>query len=831
MVAQIKRLKFNLLSPMMIKKMAAVKITTSDVYDADAYPVPGGVMDPHMGVIDPGMRCKTCGGKSGECNGHFGYIELAKPILNILFIKTIKQLLFLTCQYCGGLLVDAEKLQKGVNINKLKPTKNCPSCGKPQGKLKFEIPQSFRRDKKTLNSEEIREQFEKISNRDVKLLGIEGGRPEWLILTLMAVPSITTRPSITLMNGERSEDDLTHKLVDIVRINQRLASNLEIGAPDFILEDLWELLQYHVTTFFNNEVSGIPPARHRSGRQLKTLTQRLKSKDGRFRHNLTGKRVDFSARTVISPDPNIGINEVGVPEIMAKELTIPIRVTEANSKYLRECVKKGPNVVNGANYIIRPDGLRKKITDKNIDVILEELSIGYIVERHISDGDIVLFNRQPSLHRMSIMAHRVRVMPDRTFRLNLTVCRPYNADFDGDEMNLHVPQTAEARAEAEQLMLVENNIRSPRFGGNIIGGEQDFISGSYLLSKKDTKNTKTMTAQMLAQINMFPDLTKREYTGKEIVSMILPDKLNLEYKSSSCKKCKVCTKQKCEYDAYVWIKDGQLMTGVIDEKAIAPAKGIIMDRIDQEFGHEEARKFLERITGLSTEFLMRRGFSISVKDEELPSHIKKEINKFVDKHLIEAKKLIDDYKKGKIEAYPGRNLEETLEEMVIKELQQILSESQELIRGNVKENDAVVMAKTGARGSIQNLTFMAGLIGQEALRGKRIFRGYQNRTLSHFEKNDLSPKAHGFVSSSYKEGLSPIEFFFESMKGREGIMDSSLKTRISGYMQRRLINALQDILVWKDGSARDGSKNIIQFVAGEDGIDPSKSDRGMIINL
>ncbi|MCK4809133.1 MAG: DNA-directed RNA polymerase subunit A', partial [Candidatus Aenigmarchaeota archaeon] len=192
---------------------------------------------------------------------------------------------------------------------------------------------------------------------------------------------------------------------------------------------------------------------------------------------------------------------------------------------------------------------------------------------------------------------------------------------------------------------------------------------------------------------------------------------------------------------------------------------------------------------------------------------------------------IDDFKNGKIEVQPGLTPDETLEGLILGELYEVVNKSQNLIAKEVKESDALIMAKTGARGSIQNLTFMAGIIGPETVQGHRIFRGYKGRTLPHYKKGDLSAEAHGFVRSCYKKGLSPTEFFFEAMKGREGIMDSSLKTRISGYMQRRLVNALQDIIVAKDNSARDSVGGVIQFVAGEDGVDPAKSDGGKLLNI
>ncbi len=825
----IKAIKFEIMSPQDVKKLAVMKVTTSEVYDADAYPVKDGVTDPRLGVVDPGIRCRTCGGRFGECPGHFGYIELAKPVLNVLYLKQIKILLSLTCPECGKLLVDKSKVKTDADRLKAEVPKQCPHCGTKIEKVKFEKPYHFYRGEKQLNPEEIRAHFEKISDEDAQALGLKGGRPEWLVLTLLLVPPITARPSITLETGERSEDDLTHKLVDIVRINQRLAENLEIGAPQFIIEDLWELLQYHVATYFNNELSGVPPARHRSGRPLKTLSQRLKTKEGRFRHNLTGKRVNFSARGVVSPDPLISVNDIGVPLEVAMTLTIPIKVTSHNIGFLKQLVRNGSDKYPGANYIIRPDGTRKRILPDNKEDLAEELAEGYIVERHLLDGDVVLFNRQPSLHRMSIMAHRVRVMPGKTFRLHLAACPPYNADFDGDEMNLHVPQTAEARAEAEELMLVEKNIRSPRFGGPIIGATQDFISGAYILTKKGSKFSREEAAQILAAAGVYVDLDKDEYEGKELFSMLLPDDLNIEFKAACCQKCSECKKENCEYDAYVVVRNGSLVCGAIDSKAISPFKGLLLDKIDMEYGHEAAREFLDRVTKMCIRALMIRGFTISVSDIDLPANIKKEIKKIVDKTYKKIDEIIERYRKGEIEPYPGRTVEETREDLIMAELFNAVNEVQEIIKANFKETDAMIMAKTGARGSLQNLTYMAGLVGQEMIRGGRAFRGFKGRTLAHFKREDLGPKAHGFVESSFIKGLDPIEFFFEVMKGREGIMDSSLKTRVSGYLERRLVNALHDLRVDHDWTVRDAAGSIVQFIPGEDGIDPAKSSWGKLI--
>ena len=441
----IKSIQFSLMSPQLTRKLAVAEITKAELYDNDGFPLEGGVMDPKLGIIDPGLRCRTCGKSMGACFGHFGFIELTKPVIHVLYSKLIYRILKMICKNCSRVIGSPTSV-----------IKKCSHCAAEQQPVKFEKPYSYFEGENILSPIQIRERLEKIPDEDLEKIGLKGGRPEWLILTLLLVPPVIMRPSITLETGERSEDDLTHKLVDIIRINQRLRENIDIGAPDFIIADLWELLQYHSATFFDNELSGIPAARHRSGRPLKTLADRLKSKEGRFRQNLAGKRVNFSARTVISPDPAISINEVGVPLVVAKELTIPVVVTDKNLEYAKQLIMRTPDWPS-VNYVFRTDGRRKKVTAENKEEVIKELTPGYIVERHLQNGDIVLFNRQPSLHRMSIMAHRVRVTPWRTFTLNICVCPPYNADFDGDEMNLHVLQTEEAQAEAKFLMEVQKH--------------------------------------------------------------------------------------------------------------------------------------------------------------------------------------------------------------------------------------------------------------------------------------------------------------------------------------------------------------------------------------
>ncbi len=848
-------LRFEVLSPQEIRRMSVAKVITPETYDDDGFPIEAGLMDPRLGVIDPGLRCRTCSGKAGECPGHFGHIELAAPVIHVGYAKLIAKLLNATCRECGRILLKDERRDKYIEeierkrelgqdyedvvkeVFRLTKGKKCPHCGAEQIEIKFDKPTFFYEGEHRLTPKDIRERLEKISSEDLPAFGMDprAVRPEWMVLTVLPVPPVTVRPSIILETGQRSEDDLTHKLVDIIRINQRFMENKEAGAPQLILEDLWELLQYHVTTYLDNEVSGIPPARHRSGRPLKTLAQRLKGKEGRFRGSLSGKRVNFSARTVISPDPNLSINEVGVPQIIAEELTVPLYVTERNIDEAREYILRTEHPK--ANYVIRLDGRRIRVMDTNREELAEKLEPGMIVERQLMDGDIVLFNRQPSLHRMSIMAHYVRVLPYKTFRLNPAVCPPYNADFDGDEMNMHVPQGLEAQAEARSLMAVQEHILSPRFGGPIIGGIHDHISGLYLLTRGEKLFTREEVVSILKplKITKLPK-PKREglWTGKQIFSSILPE-ISIEFKAEICQGCEECKKEECEYDAYVVIKKGELLAGTIDEKAVGAFKGIIIDEITRKYGNEETRKFIDNVTHLAIRAIMHTGFSFGISDEDIPEEAISQIHEVIGGAERRVEELIKAYREGNLEPMPGRSIRETLEMKIMQVLGRARDQAGKIAsRFLGMENPAVIMAVSGARGSMLNLTQMAACIGQQSVRGERIKRGYTytNRTLSHFKPGDLGAKARGFIKSSYKEGLTPVEFFFHAMGGREGLVDTAVRTSQSGYLQRRLINALQDLKVEYDGTVREQTSGLlVQFRYGEDGVDPMKSFRGKAVDV
>lgn len=799
------KISFSLISPEQIKKLAAAKIVTPELYDIDGYPVDGGLMDLRLGAIDPGVKCRTCGGRLKECLGHPGRIDLARPIMHLKYIPLIEMGLRCFCHNCGKLLLADKELEKyspSERAKKAKDSKKCPHCNNACEKVKLDKPTNFYIGKKRLFPTKVREILVNIKDEELKKIGVnpKTSRPEWAVLTSLLVPSVTIRPSIILESGERSEDDLTHKLSDIIRANQRLWENLNAGAPEVIIEDLWDLLQFHVTTFFDNTVARIPPARHRSGQPLKTITERIKGKEGRIRKNLAGKRVNYSGRTVISPDPKIEINEVGVPYEIATVVTVAETVSDLNIEKLKDLILKGSNYP-GASYVVRPDGRRKKITDELKEEIITELTPGYKVERHLQDGDVVLFNRHPSLHRGSLMAHFVKVLPGRTFRLHPAAAPPYGADFDGDEMNIHSPQTEEARAEAKILLDIKSNLISPKNNSNWIGCVKDTITGNYLLGKANL--TKEEANQLLFDSGIDMSVSKKNIDGLELFSMILP---KVNFSNDSIK-----------------IKDGKILEGVVDKTTFSKEKGALIKELDKKVGRLETFEIIRKVFNLANNYITKRGITTSVNDLDIDDDVIKMGDEVIAKAKEKTNETIKEYNNGTLEIIPGKTIEESREIKILQILNEVRTKIGSIVKKEFAESNPVShMINAGGGGNILNITQMACCVGQQALAGGRVNIGYNNRTLSFFNKGDLSAEARGFINNPLIKGLRSDEFFFQGMTGRDSLMDTALRTPKSGYLYRRLANALQDLRVEYDKTVRDSNNNIIQFVYGTDGKDVSK---------
>ena len=664
----------------------------------------------------------------------------------------------------------------------------------------------------------------RISEQDLRNMGLNSdyARPEWMIVTVLPVPPPPVRPSISMDGtgtGMRNEDDLTYKLGDIIRANGNVKQAIREGSPAHIARDFEELLQYHVATYMDNDIAGQPRALQKSGRPVKAIRARLKGKEGRLRGNLMGKRVDFSARTVITGDANLSLDEVGVPRSIARTLTYPETVTPYNIGKLHQLVENGPNEHPGAKYVIRSDGTRIDLRHHRRAAQIS-LEYGWKVERHLMDGDYIIFNRQPSLHKESMMGHRVRVMPYSTFRLNLSVTSPYNADFDGDEMNLHVPQSEETRAEVKELCLVPQNIVSPQKNAPLMGIVQDSLAGVYKLCRRDVFLDKEQVMNLMLWVPGWDGIIPQpailkprpRWTGKQMISMVIPPEVTIHSGPDDYNSLLK--------DDSLLIQGGQLIYGLLKKKHVGAQAGGIVHISYNELGPSAAMAFLNGVQQVVTYWLLHNGHSIGIGDTIPDKKTIEKVQLDIDDEKANVAELTAKATANELEALPGMNVRATFEHEVGVALNRARDRAGTTTQNSLKDsNNAVTMANSGSKGSSINISQMSALVGQQMVEGKRIPFGFKYRTLPHFTKDDYSPESRGFVENSYLRGLTPTEFFFHAMAGREGLIDTAVKTAETGYIQRRLVKALEDLSARYDGTVRNSLGDIIQFLYGEDGLD------------
>ncbi|SHO79390.1 RNA polymerase III largest subunit C160 [Malassezia sympodialis ATCC 42132] len=898
---KIKNIQFGVMSKQEIVNLAELEVITRDIYDMpNRQPRTGGVLDRRLGVSDKLSTCETCGHRMADCVGHYGYIKLVLPVFHVGFFKHVVSILQMVCKSCARILLEEpdrrkflrrfrrpglENLQrtqtfKAVNAVARK-TLYCPYCGATNGTVKkagvLKVVHEKFRQKKTeeemlefrrtfmtavsmgngelaphlgkaqedLNPLRVLDLFRRISDEDCELLGLKPqfGRPEEYIWQYICVPPVCIRPSVA-QDGATNEDDLTVKLTEIVFTNNIIKSGLTKGSKGTTTAQLveqWDFLQLSVALYINSEMPGVPPM---SGHKpIRGFCQRLKGKQGRFRGNLSGKRVDFSGRTVISPDPNLAIDEIAVPERVAKTLTYPERVFAHNIETMREAVRNGTDRHPGANYHINGrDGFKRFLKFPGMrEDIAANLRVGDVVERHIRDGDIVLFNRQPSLHKLSIMCHRVKVRPWRTFRLNECVCNPYNADFDGDEMNMHVPQTEEARTEALTLMGVKHNLVTPRNGEPIIAAIQDFITASFLLSRRDRFFTRAQFTQLCSyfadgtvRVDLPPPAIQkpvRLWTGKQLFScLIRPNKsspvlVNVEARCRTFEKPRDGhPKEMSPNDGYLVIQNSEVLCGVMDKATVGDGnKHSVFGVILRDYGPDATIAAMNRLAKTCARWLSNQGFSLGISDVTPGQRLRDTKDRHVRDAYAQCTDLIELAKRGKLENLPGCDQEQTLESKISGVLSSVRSDVGEICMTELsRHNAALLMAVCGSKGSKINVAQMVACVGQQIISGSRVPNGFQDRSLPHFPKKSKDPPSKGFVRNSFFSGLEPTEFLFHAISGREGLVDTAVKTAETGYMQRRLMKALEDLSTHYDFSVRNSVGGVVQFLYGDDGLDPAE---------
>ena len=884
--------QFGLLNPEKVRRQSVVAIISPVLYTRQL-PAAGGMNDLRMGTCDRRMHCATCRHDIIKCPGHYGHLDLAAPMYHVSMISVVLKMLRCVCVFCSHMLADIDEFDPRLTsiqererlafvTNLCKSRRRCPQCETPQPKfthvrastqivldttgLKFESEEEEAAMNQPFTAARARTILAGISDANVRIMGPNPtfARPEWMILTVLQIPPPISRPCITASDGSRTkgQDDVTVKLVEIFKANKAASTALreagcrsgfmpdvvdELLGPDEVAEDAspekmqavqnaLDLLQQHLVHYFYYGSQGTDSKMIGTGgrahcRTLRLIPDRWRTKKGRFRGNLGGKRVDFSSRTVASPAPDYDVNEVGIPEVVANHLTFPERVTPFTRADLTARVRRGFGVRDGASTVIVPgcDPIDLGLCTNRDSIELED---GWVVERHLVNGDWVLLNRQPSLHRMSIMAHKIRIIPDKTFRLPVCDTTPYNADFDGDELNVHVLQTHDARAEAEALMSVNTQMISPETNKPIVALVQDSLVAAFLMSQRNTFLHRHQAMQMLMTLRYLdtpywlppPAILKPTplWTGKQLFSLLFPKHL--------------------VYDAVVrdgvdddvgrdggWfdfmerrvrVYDGDLVCGSLCKKTLGTSANGIVHVIIRDWGFDRAARFVSDAQRLLQAYMLIRGFSVGVGDCVMGEATHDRVNSLMNDVFSAVEKVEKEARSVPTALVDG---------CVTKMLGAFLTRGgAEVVKDvNVNTGNRVsVMIESGAKGSPINSSQILSAVGQQNVEGGRIPLGVDGRTLPCFRHGDASAKARGFVCNSYNTGLTPTEYFFHAMGGREGLVDTAVKTSSTGYLQRRLSKAQEGLQVGYDTSTvRNASGSIIQFYYGGDSFYPTHLER------
>ena len=855
-------IQFGIFGPDEIVRRSVVEVISPSTYDGNE-PKIGGLFDPRMGVLENGKSCRSCGQTNHGCPGHFGHYRLARPVYFIQFLPEIRNVLRCVCIRCGKLLIDKNThprilKRRGEARRKLvlEACSNVKRCGQEtedgcgtttptkfyidgiarivaewEQKPTDEAPGESAATKKSvitqpLEVEYVLRLFRQITDEDVDFMGLSRYwcRPDWMICTVLPIPPPQVRPSVVQENNQRSEDDLTHKLFEIIKNNKKLQDLINKNSNRNMIHDMTVLLQYHVATLVDNKIPGVAPSAQRGGRPLKSLQQRIGSKEGRVRYNIQGKRVEQSARSVITGDPNISIAEVGVPMKIAMNLTRPEVVTNYNRDTLYKYVQNGADVFPGAKSVVRgKDG--RMISLKHVNTKEIKLYNGDTVNRHLMDGDIILFNRQPTLHRMSMMGHRVRVLPYNTFRLNVTVTRPYNADFDGDEMNAHIPQSYEATAELQEIASVPMQIIRPRDSTPVIGVVQDALAGSYLATRPGNYFTRREFMNMMMKNKRFSTIPEPvmqdkfpRYTGQQMIETLLAP-INLNMANS------MYDSSKADSDM-VKIVEGKFLQGTLDKGVFNKSGKGIVHVTYNDYGPKEAVDLMDGLQSMMESYLIMKGFSVGISDLIADEDTRKKMEETIQIKKKEIYDLTLQLHMGLFTNNSGKSNQEEFEAKCIGILGKATDDAGKVgVNSLSGENRLMAMVRSGSKGDKTNVAQMIACLGQVSIEGRRIPYGFTDRTLPHYKMFDDGAEARGFVESSFMRGLTPQEFFFHAMAGREGLIDTAVKTADTGYTQRQLIKAMEDLMTQHDGTVRDSSGKIVQFRYGEDGINSTKLEQ------
>ena len=904
---ELSEIRFGVMSPEEIERMSVC-----DVTDSSYKPDKPSVYNNRMGFNTSSRGvCATCALSYKDCPGHMGSITLHTPIFNpIFFSKTVLYMqIFCKNPDCLKPVMHLEDLKKIAHLGvKEIATKSanlniCSQCSSQHHKITGDsknLTISVKKDSTEFSAKWVYNNFfRKIKPEFIRMLGVDPDmtHPKNFIFKHFPVMPPCARPGVQDIGGNDSDDDLTWKLCEIVRINNSLyelaASNNAEEIQAYNKE--FDKLKQSIVQYYNGSSK---QQRNTNGRITNGLCDRLKGKHGRIRKNIMGKRVDHSARSVISPDSSLKFGELGVPYRVAMSLTTTDTVSALNKKNLEDLVNNDmADTYSRQNRLIKIKNARyesistgdliykdekdsnpfkvknadcvyygkmdlrsitearecSKITlekgmlvkktdrDEKIPVVKDiQLQIGDVVNRYLQDGDYVLLNRQPTLHKGSMIAFKVKVKDkdsdSKTFSFNLATTKTFNADFDGDEMNIHVPQSYKTKAELKLLCAAENIIVSEQNSTPNISIVQDSLVSAFIMSIKDrpfeeshfndiasavTIQGKSLDAAFIQnKIKMFRKVYAEHkqyadpedpYTTRLLLSLLFPDDFDYQ------RKCHVLE------DCTVRIKKGILYQGCLDKASLGSSSESIIQRLNNYYSKEIAAEFITNIQLVTNRFMTHYGFSIGYSDcfPEDPSIFSK-IEKDTDMYLEKANKMEStlerEYKEHKI-LITLQNASENSKKHVLKGM-------------NMDNNSFLTAVTAGSKGDAYNLGQTTGSLGQQHLRSGRVRKMLDGkRSLPHYPKDEkqmsLRDKfvSRGFILSSLSKGLTPQEFFFYAMAGREDICSKALGTASSGYLQRRLVKLMEDLQVMYDGTVRDSNGDIIQFSYGDNSIGCDKYAR------
>ncbi|KAL6873364.1 hypothetical protein ACP4OV_013446 [Aristida adscensionis] len=1049
-----------------IKRISVKKIIKSDRLDAKNYPVPGGLLDPAMGpindidtylfrivecrigqlvgiffgiyqwkpvyVVHLSMLCKSCGQQSVRCPGHFGHIELAKPLFNPLLFTSLKNLLQVTCFYCRKFRLSKEQVDRYVNELELlvrgdvANAKNLDNSGK--GAILSEEDDiteatsghksSVEKDKKTWTSIQLKEVLsvfsmlmkkrqKKCAKCDMKSPAIASPIHGWLIkdssasaVRANAIANFKLKgDSHVHGSGETGVSGLDEELTSPGAVSKGSTSEIRHLSDDTIkemvassgkkhllptevesiLKDLWKNESRFCMLLCDFQRNTLNESQKRRGYEMFFLTsllvapnrfrpstssslgimehpqnvllskvqeanlalqnisaganhmdvlrrwmdlqrsvnvlydsskglvkneknahgirQLLEKKEGILRQKMMGKRVNYACRSVISPDPYLAVNEIGIPPVFAMKLTYPEKVTPWNAKMLQEAIKNGADIHPGAThyrdnnnmYKLQAAPAKRRAIAKMLPASRGSISQpgkdpkcefeSKVVYRHLQDGDIVLVNRQPTLHKPSMMAHFVRVLPgEKTIRMHYANCSTYNADFDGDEMNVHFPQDEISRAEAINIVDANKQYIGPRSGDAVRGLIQDHIVGAVLLTKLDTFLSREEYSQLVYgscalsstsrsrqpgkkvfsvkddnALDLLPPAIwkpKPLWTGKQVITTILNHltkghpPFSVEQQGKVSKYYLIPKGHDSAEDPpelVLYVKDNELIKGMIDKAQFG--KGGMVHTVHELYGADAAGILLSTFSRLFTLFLQLHGFTCGVDDllpsqesdkqrgeilrtsEQSSEQVHRKFTRTEDDHEDPVKLQMEV---EKVVRRNGESATVILDRMMSSALNMITTKANNCLSpyGLQKPfpvNCLSLMTQTGAKGGSVNMNQISSLLGQQELEGKRVPRMVSGKTLPSFPPWDTSSRAGGFISDRFLTGLRPQEYYFHCMAGREGLVDTAVKTSRSGYLQRCLIKSLESLKVSYDYTVRDVDGSIVQFLYGEDGVDVHKT--------